>query len=74
MRVTEDFRRDLKEAAGVCGGRGQVMEKVRECGLKLSCEGALRSLRGIAVFHRYRALQAARALPQIQLQAIPLSG
>jgi hypothetical protein len=28
----------MKEAAGVCGGRGQVMEKVRECGLKLSRE------------------------------------
>ena len=28
----------MKEAAGVCGGRGQAMEKVRECGLKLSRE------------------------------------
>jgi hypothetical protein len=26
----------MKEGAGVCGGRGGVMEKVRECGLKLS--------------------------------------
>jgi len=25
----------MKEAAGVRGGRGQVTEKVRECGLKL---------------------------------------
>jgi hypothetical protein len=33
----------MKEAAGVCGGRGQVMEKVRECGLKLSREGGFES-------------------------------
>jgi hypothetical protein len=26
----------LKEAGGVCGGRGQVMEKVKECGLMSS--------------------------------------
>jgi hypothetical protein len=28
----------LKEDAGVCGGRGQAMEKVGKCGLKFSRE------------------------------------
>jgi hypothetical protein len=36
MSALPVFEGDLKEAAGVCGGCGQVMEKVRECGLKLS--------------------------------------
>src|SRR4051812_38188095 len=35
----------MKEAAGVCGGRGQVMEKVRECVLKLSRDERCRSKR-----------------------------
>jgi len=34
------FEGDLKEAAGVCGGRGQVMEKVRECGLMFWRDGS----------------------------------
>src|SRR5687767_7919081 len=56
----------MKEAAGVCGGRGQVMEKVRECGLKLSRDGDV----GQSEDHRGRRCMAVEEV-RFREQAVP---